>query len=193
MKRLILASTSRYRRSLMDRLGVPYEAVAHRVDEDAYKWDGQDPEALARTLSEAKAASLRELFPDAYILGSDQVAIVGSEILSKPVTVAAAEAQLRRLRGGTHSLITGLALDCPDAQVWAEADRTTLKMRALTDGEIARYIAADEPLDCCGSYRIESRGIALFESIDCPDYTAIVGLGLLRVCSLLRRAGFNVP
>jgi septum formation protein len=191
--KLVLASTSRYRRDLMDRLGLDYESVPHLVDEDEFKVEGQDPESLARTLSIAKAASLRQRFPDAFILGSDQVAVLAGQILSKPGTVDKAEAQLQRLRGQTHTLLTGLALDCPGGDSWADVDRIDLRMRPLTDAEISRYIAADQPLDCCGSYRIESRGITLFEAIDGSDFTAIIGLGLIRVTTLLRRAGFLLP
>lgn len=190
---LVLASTSRYRRDLMDRLGLEYEAVAHEVDEDAFKWDGQDPVALARGLSEAKARSLAARYPDAFILGSDQVAVSGAEILSKPGTAQRAQAQLRQLQGRSHRLITGVALWTPSGELWSEVEEHAMRMRALGEEEIRRYVVADAPLDCCGSYRIERRGIALFESIDGADFTAIIGLGLIRVTSLLRRAGFTIP
>lgn len=193
MTQLVLGSTSRYRRDLLDRLGLDYLAVSHLVDEDEYKWDGRDAAELAGTLSVAKAQSLRSAYPDAYILGSDQVAVLGAEILSKPVTVERACAQLAALSGRTHRLITGIALATPDGEVWTEVDEHRMTMRALQGDEIARYVAADQPLDCCGSYRIESRGMMLFEAIEGSDYTAIVGLGLIKVTSLLRRAGFQLP
>jgi septum formation protein len=177
----------------MDRLGVEYEARAHNVDEDLFKTAGTSPAELAQVLAREKALSLAAECPGAWVLGSDQVAVLGDEILSKPGTAAKAEAQLTRLSGRSHELITAVALAAPTGEVEVWVERYRMRMRTLTSAEIARYVAADEPLDCCGSYRIESRGITLFDSLDGGDFTAIIGLPLIGVSRMLRRAGFALP
>jgi septum formation protein len=177
----------------MDRLGVEYEARAHNVDEDLFKTAGTSPAELAQVLAREKALSLAAECPGAWVLGSDQVAGLGDEILSKPGTAAKAEAQLTRLSGRSHELITAVALAAPTGEVEVWVERYRMRMRTLTSAEIARYVAADEPLDCCGSYRIESRGITLFDSLDGGDFTAIIGLPLIGVSRMLRRAGFALP
>lgn len=192
-RRLVLASTSKYRRALLDQLGLRYEATAHECDEDAFKHKGLGGAALAPILARAKAESLAEAFPDAWILGSDQVAVLGSEILSKPGTAERALGQLRAMSGQTHELITAVALRCPDGRVLEAVEVHRLTMRAFDEGALARYIAQDQPLDCCGSYRIEGLGIALFERIEGHDHTAIVGLPLMAVSAMLRAEGWALP
>ena len=177
----------------MDRLGVVYEAASHRCDEEGLKSEGLGPREIAEKLACEKAESLRGACPGAWILGSDQVLEVDGDILNKPGDAAGAVAQLKRLRGRTHRLITAVALVGPEGQRVLDTNIHTLRMRALDDAALERYVAADEPLDCCGSYRIESRGIALFEAIEGTDYTAIVGLPMIAVVSMLREAGFEVP
>jgi septum formation protein len=193
-RHLILASASPYRRSLLDRLGVAYEAREHRVDERAALAGapgspGQQAQALAR----AKAESLAAEAPGAWILGSDQVAALAGEVLGKPGSEAAALAQLGRLAGREHWLHTAVALRAPDGTVHEHLESHRLRMRALPEDALRRYVAADRPFDCCGSYRIECRGIALFEQIEGGDFTAIVGLPLMAVTRLLGSAGFPVP
>lgn len=188
---LILASESRYRRELLDRLGVPYEAHAHLCDESASTT--ADADRRAAELAVAKAESLARRFPRAFLLGSDQVVEVGGAILGKPGGEAAALEQLRSLRGRSHRLITAAALRHPSGQVDTTACVHTLRMRDLGDDELRRYLEADRPFDCCGAYRIERRGIALFESIEGADFTAIVGLPLIAVTSMLRAAGARIP
>lgn len=191
---LILASSSPYRVELMQRLGLPFEAVAHRCDEDALKTDDPEPVGLAAQLARLKALSLVEAHPGALIIGSDQVAELEGEILSKPGTEERAVAQLKRLRGRDHRLITAVALVGPGGEVLEEAVNVhTMRVRAdLSDAELASYVARDQPLDCGGSYKIESLGIALFDAIAGEDFTAIVGLPLVTVVSMLRRAGVAV-
>ena len=189
---LVLASTSRYRGELLARLGVPFLAAAPDCDEDAYKARGLSPRDLAETLALAKAESLRAAYPDAAILGGDQLASIDDAILGKPGSAAAACAQLARLAGRTHTLITATALIAP-RRVLRHTDVTHLTMRALSAAQIERYVAADQPLDCAGSYKLERLGIALFSRIESADHTAIVGLPLLAITAMLDEIGIVIP
>ncbi|MBN1946109.1 MAG: septum formation protein Maf [Bradymonadales bacterium] len=191
---IVLASRSPYRIELFRRLGLPFSAVAHRCDEEALKMDRSDLPLLASTLARLKAESLKERYPEALIVGSDQVAELDGEILGKPGDEQAAVAQLMRMRGRVHRLITALALVRPGPKGGVETavDITRLKMRDLSDQEIRSYVHRDRPLDCAGSYRIERLGIALFESIETEDFTAIIGLPLLSLVSMLRELGIPV-
>lgn len=196
---LVLASTSRYRVELLSRLGVPYRAVAHGCDERAV--DATVPREpaesydarIALTLAIAKADSLAAEHPEALILGSDQVVCRDGEIFGKPGTAEAACAQLGRLAGREHRIVTAVSLRVPGGVHRSHVDVHTMRMRPLTAEAIARYVARDEPLDCAGSYRIESLGIALFEAIEGADHTAIMGLPLTAVVALLNSAGLAIP
>ncbi len=195
---LVLASTSRYRRELLARLGLPFRARAPGCDEEAVKQSLRGahlhlpPERLAAELARAKAESLRDVEPEAVILGSDQVAAIGDEILDKPGSAEQAARQLALLAGRTHVLVTAVAL-LHGGRLHAHVDVTRLAMRPLSSAQIERYVAADAPLDCAGSYRLEARGITLFERIESADHTAIVGLPLIAVTSMLARVGYAVP
>lgn len=191
---LILASTSTYRRMLMERLGLPFRVVAPTVDEALYKARGMAPRSLAETLALDKAESVARLDPDALVIGSDQVVEIDGRILDKPGTVEAAVAQLRSLSGRQHRLITSVAVACMARNLIAQhTDVTTLWMRSLNDDAIGRYVDADRPLDCAGSYKLESRGITLFERIDSADQSAIVGLPLIELTTILRSFGVELP
>lgn len=192
MADLVLASTSRYRRELLARLGLPFRAIAPACDEDALKVPGMAPEALAAKLALAKAESLRAAEPGAVIIGSDQIAALGDVVLHKPGTSANAEEQLAMLAGRTHALVTAVAIAHPGG-VLRHLDVTRLTMRPLAAEQIARYVAADAPLDCAGSYKLEARGIALFSRIESDDHSAITGLPLIAVTSMLASLGFTVP
>jgi septum formation protein len=192
MRRLILASTSRYRRELVDRLGLPYEAAAPPFDEEAARLD--DPSlgarAMAIAFSEGKVRSLAATYPDALILGGDQVPALGEAILVKPETKANAQVQLRALSGRTHQLLTAVSvLDTATGRLDTLLDVHEMTMWPLDDDEIDAYLTRDEPYDCAGSYRVEATGPALFESMRGDDWTAIVGLPLTKVVALLRRHG----
>ncbi len=189
---LILGSTSRYRRALLERLGVPFTAIAPACDEEALKRPDLPPESLAELLAEAKAASLVPAHPAAVIIGSDQICAVGDEILHKPGSDERAVDQLRRLQGREHRLITALVV-AQGSRRWRHTDITTLAMRPLTEAELTRYVAADHPVDCAGAYKLEQRGIALFERIASADHSAITGLPLIALCGILRAAGIPVP
>lgn len=188
---LILASTSRYRRELLERLGIPFRCVSPGVDEAAVRRPEWTPEELATNLARMKAEAVASLFPNAMVIGSDQVAECAGQILGKPDTRAGAIAQLSLLAGKTHTLWTAVAI-AGNGSVSSHMNATRLTMRDLTNAEIEHYVDSDQPLDCAGSYKFESRGIALFHSIETTDPTAIIGLPLMAVTSYLRARDISV-
>lgn len=194
MPTLVLASTSPYRRALLERLGVPFEVRAPGVDESAYRH--LPPGEMAGVLAEAKAraaAALAPQQPGQLVVGSDQCVVFEGEALGKPGSAAAAERQLTRLSGRAHALHTGLCLYAPGPErVWRAVDVHTLHMRPLSPAQIARYVARDQPLDCAGSYKLESLGVALFTRTSGEDSTAVVGLPLMRLAAWLAEAGLDV-
>ncbi len=181
---VILASTSSYRRALLDALGIPFRSIAPGVDEDAREFVQLAPGARAEALALAKARAVADRFPEATIIGCDQVAALGDEILHKPGSAEAAIAQLRALRGKTHLLHTALAVLQAGARR-AHADVARMTMRALTEADICRYVALDEPVDCAGGYKFESHGASLFERVECADTTAITGMPMRALSRLL--------
>ncbi|MBN7837074.1 Maf family nucleotide pyrophosphatase [Stenotrophomonas maltophilia] len=187
---LVLASTSRYRRELLQRLGLPFDCARPDVDETPL--NGEAPLALATRLAAAKAADVAARHPGAWVIGSDQVADLNGQPLGKPGTAEAACAQLAAMSGRTVRFHTAISLR-RDGESFAAVDLTEVRFRALDPLEIARYVAAEQPLDCAGSFKCEGLGISLFEAIDNRDPTALVGLPLIALCGLLRRAGFAVP
>lgn len=194
--RLVLASTSPYRRSLLQRLGVPFEAVAPRFDEEAAKerlGPACPPAELCRALADGKARAAAKEVPDAFVLGADQLAALGASMLGKPGNVAGACAQLEALTGRTHTLHTAFTVIAPGGRLVRHLDTTRLTMRKLSPERIATYVELDHPTDCAGSYRIEEHGIALFERIETEDATAIEGLPLLAASRILRDLGFSFP
>lgn len=189
---LILGSTSRYRRELLERLRLPFDTVAPQVDETPLP--AEAPEALARRLALAKARDVARRHPGAVVIGSDQVADLDGEPLGKPGAHGRAVAQLRRMRGQTVVFQTALAVVCLETDFEAqELAPVRVVFRDLTDEEIERYLRAEQPYDCAGSARSEGLGIALLERIDNDDPTALVGLPLIRTCRLLRAAGIPIP
>ena len=188
---VVLGSTSRYRRELLSRLGVPFEVDAPEVDETPAA--GESPEALARRLALAKARAVAARHPQAAVIGSDQVADLEGQPLGKPGTHDRAVAQLRLMRGRTVVFQTALAVVCL-ATGFERVDLAAVKVRFrdLSDAEIEAYLRAEQPYDCAGSAKSEGLGIALLESIDNDDPTALVGLPLIRTCRLLREAGVRL-
>ena len=186
---LVLASTSPYRRALLDRLGIPFRCEPSGVHEEP--GPGEPPEALVRRLARAKAEAVAVLrSPEALVIGSDQVAELDGEILCKPGTEPAALAQLERLSGRTHRLLTAvyvLGLELGYRGEWLEV--TELSMRAWSREELAAYVARDRPLDCAGSYRLERLGVVLFDGLSGLDPTAVEGLPLMALSRLLGDAG----
>jgi septum formation protein len=189
---LVLASTSRYRASLLERLGLAFRVVAPGVDEEALREPSLAPAQLAAALARAKTLSVAEREPDATVIGGDQIAVVDGRVLGKPGTAECAVEQLLALCGREHDLVTAIAVRHA-GELHEHTDLTALRMRRLERAEIERYVAADAPLDCAGAYKLESRGIALFEAIRSEDHTAITGLPLIALTSILRGLGFPVP
>jgi len=192
MKGLVLGSTSRYRRSLLERLRLPFTTAAPEVDEDSVKRGNHTPLTLAQDLARKKAEAVFARHPEAVVIGSDQTACVGSKVYDKPGSIDNAIAQLRELRGKEHLLITAVAIAYRGGLVEFK-DTTRMLMRDLSEHEIARYVRNDEPIHCAGSYKIEGLGISLFERIDGQDHTAIMGLPLMRLSRELRQIGVPLP
>lgn len=193
---LILASTSIYRRELLARLRLPFSCSAPGVDESRHA--GELPLALAARLAKAKAAAVSIQHPDAWVVGSDQVAVrassLGELILGKPGTEAACIEQLRGCSGCTLSFLTAVAVVRHNGHSVHEfVDTTQVIFRALDDAEIARYVALEKPLDCAGGFKSESLGVTLCESIDSVDPSALIGLPLIRLSAVLRSVGFELP
>lgn len=190
-RRLILASTSPYRRDLLARLRIPFETCVPEVDETPLP--GEAPGALALRLAVAKAQAVSVRHPDAWVIGSDQVADLHGRPIGKPGNHARATAQLREMRGQAVVFHTAVALACA-AQSWLRSDVAcvTVRMRDLSDMDIEHYLLAERPYDCAGSAKSEGLGIALLSAIESDDPTALIGLPLIRTCNLLRDAGLEV-
>jgi septum formation protein len=188
--RLILASTSRYRRELLQRLRLPFEVLSPEVDETPH--GGEAPAALAERLAMAKAQAVAAAHADAIVIGSDQVAELDGTSIGKPHTHDAAVAQLRSMSGRRVVFHTAVAVVRRD-QGFARGliAPVAVTFRVLADAEIEHYLRIEQPYDCTGSARSEALGIALLAGIDSDDPSALVGLPLIRTCTLLREAGLN--
>lgn len=188
---LILASTSRYRRELLERLRLPFHIG--RPDADEAALPGEAAAALAQRLARAKAEAIASgQQADAWVIGSDQVAELDGELLGKPGHRDAAIAQLERMSGRQVHFRTAVCL-LGQGRCLQALDTTTVHFRSLETAEIARYVDAEQPLDCAGSFKSEGLGIALFEAIETRDPTALIGLPLIALARLLREAGFTLP
>lgn len=194
MTHVVLASTSRYRRELLARLLPDFAVDAPDVDETPIA--GESPRDLAIRLASAKAQAVAARHPDAIIIGSDQVAELDGIALGKPGSVEAARAQLAASSGHTVSFHTALCVFDTRSNAMVERfaiDCTQVVFRTLDAATIARYIDVEKPLDCAGSFKAESLGIALFERIESSDPTALIGLPLIALARLLREAGLSLP
>ena len=190
--RLVLASTSPYRRELLGRLRLGFDSAAPDVDESPRP--GEAPHALAVRLASDKAAAVADgCPPGAWVLGSDQVAELGGRPLGKPGHRAGAMAQLRAMSGHRVRFHTAVALQQAGGGCLQALDTTTVAIRTLSSAEIERYLEAEQPFDCAGSFKVEGLGISLFDAIESRDPTALVGLPLIATAALLREAGFIVP
>lgn len=188
--RLILASTSRYRAALLARLGIPFDALPPGVDEQAR--DGEPPRDLAIRLARAKARAVADRHPDAWVLGSDQLAVRGTEVLGKPGDPARCEEQLLTSSGQPVVFLTAACLfSASDGRCLEHVDSTLVQFRTLSRPEVHRYVEIERPLDCAGGFKCEGLGIALFESIDSRDPTALIGLPLIWVADALRQVGMD--
>lgn len=192
LPRIVLASTSRYRRDLMQRLHIDFEVRAPEIDERALP--GESPRDTALRLAVAKARAVQGLSPGSVVIGSDQVAELDGAPLGKPLEHGAALAQLERMQGKAVVFHTALAVAGPTpADVQVDCVPTTVHMRTLPSATLDRYLRLDQPYDCAGAAKIESLGIALVERVESDDPTALIGLPLIRLVTMLDRAGIAIP
>lgn len=189
---LILGSTSRYRRELVERLNLPFTTAAPDVDETPAP--GEAPGDLALRLALAKAHAVAALHPDAIVIGSDQVSDLNGQPMGKPLVHERAIQQLRSMRGQTVMFHTAVAVVCK-ATGFEQSDIAVIKtvFRDLTDDEIERYLRAEQPYDCAGSAKSEGLGISLLDAIHSDDPTALIGLPMIRTCRMVRAAGIQLP
>ena len=188
MQKLILASQSVYRKRLLGRLGFSFQAQKPQVDEEQLKQmhASLPPDQLCVRLAIEKAQSLSG--PNLVVIGSDQMVVSQGQIFGKPGTAEMAFLQIQKLQSKTHELLTSVAVT-QDQKIFTHLNRCKMHMRKLSDREILKMIEIDQPLDCAGSYKIESLGISLFDKIDCEDWTAIEGLPLLWLRGQLEACG----
>jgi septum formation protein len=189
-RRLVLASTSRYRKALLERLGLPFETASPEIDETPLA--GESVVEMVERLAVAKAVAVAESLADALVIGSDQSVELDGEILGKPGSVEAACAQLARLSGRRATFQTGLALlDGRSGRVHSLVEPFTVHFRTLTNEQIEGYVAQEQPLDCAGSFKSEALGIALFRKMEGDDPNALIGLPLIRLIDLLAGEGVD--
>jgi len=190
-RKLILGSTSVYRRALLERLRLPFAVAAPQVDETPLP--GETPAAIARRLALAKALAVAGQHPECIVIGSDQVADLNGQPLGKPGTHERAVEQLRAMRGQSVIFQTAVAVMC-QATGFVQEDLAAVRVqfRELSDTEIEHYLRAETPYDCAGSAKSEGLGISLLAAIDNDDPTALVGLPLIRTCRMLRAAGLDL-
>ena len=190
--KLVLASTSAYRRELLQRFGLPFEVARPDIDESPLP--GEHPRSTAERLAIEKARAVAGNFTDALIIGSDQVAAMGDIRFGKPGTVERAVAQLKQMSGQTVVFHTALALlntQTGDAQI--DVVPTEVRFRTLSDDEIVRYVQKERPLDCAGSAKSEGLGITLLDALSGDDPNALVGLPLIALARMLRHEGVALP
>lgn len=190
MSNLLLASTSPWRRMLLEKLTLPFECAAPEVDETPQP--GESARQLVVRLAQAKAQALASRFPQHLIIGSDQVCVLDGEITGKPHTEENAHRQLRKASGTIVTFYTGLALyNSANGHLQTECEPFDVHFRHLSDQEIEAYIRKENPLQCAGSFKSEGLGITLFERLEGRDPNSLVGLPLITLCQMLRREGFN--
>ena len=190
MPDLVLASSSRWRRQLLERLGLPFSCASPDIDETPRA--DETPQALVHRLALSKASRLAEAYPAHLIIGSDQVAVFDGEILGKPGDAATARANLARFSGRRVHFITGLALlDSAHGRHQVSHATYDVVFRRLSEAEIANYVAREQPFDSAGSFRMEGLGISLFEKLEGDDPSTLIGLPLIRLCAMLREAGLD--
>ena len=192
MQNIVLASTSAYRRMLLERLHLPFETARPEVDETPLP--GELPPATANRLAIAKAQAVASGWTDALIIGSDQVAHMGAEVFGKPGTAERAIAQLRSMSGRTVVFHTALAVICTrSGRIQTDSVPTEVRFRTLSDAEIVRYVEKERPLDCAGSAKSEGLGITLLDALSGDDPTALIGLPLIALSRMLRAEGVELP
>jgi septum formation protein len=190
--RLVLASTSIYRRQLLERFGVPFTVAASNVDESPLP--GESAVDLVHRLARSKAEAVARRHPRSLVIGSDQLALCGRDLLGKPGSGERAIAQLKSLSGQRVTFHTAVhVIHADTGSNEGHVDLTTVHFRPLSDDEIKRYVARDKPYDCAGGFKVEALGTTLFTRIDSQDPTALIGLPLIWVAGALRRHGFLLP
>jgi len=191
MRNLILASSSPFRRQILDKLQIEYSCISPDIDESAL--DNESPEALVARLAEANSQKIAQTEASSLIIGSDQVAVLGNEILGKPHTHENAVAQLKKLSGHTVTFLTGLSLvNSETGQAQTEVVPFKVVFRNLTEEMIENYLKAETPYNCAGSFKSEALGIVLFEKLEGEDPNTLIGLPLIRLVRMLENEGLNV-
>lgn len=192
MKKLILASTSKYRAELLQKLGIPFTAQKPTFDEDQAKQqllsENKSPVVIAEKLSQGKTKSLAK--SDSIVIGGDQLVDFENKILGKSGNFEKAFSQLKSMSGKSHDLITAVTI-VADQKMFHLNHVTRLKMKSLTDSEITNYLKKDQPYDCAGSYKIEKSGLILFDEIVCDDFSAIQGLPMIWISKTLKELGYE--
>lgn len=189
-KKLVLGSSSPYRKELLERLGIPFECISADIDES--RKDGETPEALCVRLAKEKALKVKELAPDAIVIGSDQVAVLGERILGKPHTRERAIEQLTAMQGQTVYFLTALCVVGADGKIFETMVPTVVTMKKLSRSTIEHYLDREQPFNCAGSAKIEKLGIALMKEVRSTDPTALIGLPLIETVNLLAKAELEV-
>ncbi|WP_275113182.1 Maf family protein [Pseudomonas sp. OTU750018] len=189
---LVLASSSPYRRELLTRLRLPFTWSAPQIDES--RRPDEDAEALAHRLSLEKAQALSASHPQHLIIGSDQVAVLGSQIIGKPHTLERAREQLMAASGNSVTFLTGLTLlNSATGQQQTDCIPFTVHFRRLSEAQIMRYLTTEQPFDCAGSFKAEGLGISLFRSTEGSDGNSLIGLPLIRLVDMLQASGIDIP
>jgi septum formation protein len=190
--RLVLASTSTYRRQLLERLGIPFTVAASNVDEEPLP--GESAVDLVQRLARTKAEAVARRHTNSLIIGSDQLALCGRDVLGKPGSGERAVAQLKSLSSQRVVFHTAVhVINTASNANEGHVDLTTVHFRQLTEDEIKRYVARDKPYDCAGGFKVETLGITLFNRVESQDPTALIGLPLIWLAGALRRSGFDLP
>ena len=190
--RIVLASSSKYRRSLLDRLRLDYSCQSPNIDESPH--EGEPPTVLCQRLAREKAQAIADTCDHHWIIGSDQVAALGNKLLGKPGNMARAIEQLSACSGNSLSFHTAVCLlDTASGNSQTAMDTTTVSFRQLTGTEIETYLTAEQPFDCAGSFKVEGLGISLFEEVNSRDPSALMGLPLISLVSMFRKWGINLP
>ena len=189
-KKLVLGSSSPYRKELLERLGVPFECVSADIDESRH--EGETPEALCVRLAREKALKVKSIVGDAIVIGSDQVAVLGERILGKPHTRERAIEQLSSMQGQTVYFLTALCIIGEKGEIFETMVPTIVTMKKLSVKTIENYLDREQPFNCAGSAKIEKLGIALMKEVRSTDPTALIGLPLIETVNLLAKAGLEI-
>lgn len=189
-KKLVLGSSSPYRKELLERLGVPFECVSADIDESRH--EGETPEALCVRLAREKALKVKSMVGEAIVIGSDQVAVLGERILGKPHTRERAIEQLSNMQGQTVYFLTALCIIGEKGEIFETMVPTIVTMKKLSVKTIENYLDREQPFNCAGSAKIEKLGIALMKEVRSTDPTALIGLPLIETVNLLAKAGLEI-